>query len=142
MTSPRLNLIRWLKFNAVGAFGICVQLAVLASLRSGLGWNYLLSTALAVEVTIIHNFLWHERFTWADRFTDSRLGRFAAFNLSNGAISLLGNIGIMKLLAGVFGLNYFVANIIAIAACSLLNFAVGDQFVFRSAARARQPQSM
>jgi putative flippase GtrA len=125
-----LNLVRWLKFNAVGAMGICVQLALLASLRSGLGWNYLISTALAVEVTIIHNFLWHERFTWSDRFTDSRPRRFTAFNLSNGAISLLGNLGIMKLLAGVFGLNYFVANIIAIAACSLLNFAVGDQFVF------------
>jgi putative flippase GtrA len=137
-----LNLIRWLKFNAVGAIGICVQLAVLASLRAGLGWNYLLSTAFAVEVTIIHNFLWHERFTWADRFTDSRLGRFAAFNLSNGAISLLGNLGIMKLLAGVFGLNYFVADIIAIAACSLLNFAVGDQFVFTQSRSQRQSQSM
>jgi putative flippase GtrA len=142
MTGSRLNLIRWLKFNAVGAIGICVQLAVLASLRAGLGWNYLLSTAFAVEVTIIHNFLWHERFTWADRFTDSRLGRFAAFNLSNGAISLLGNLGIMKLLAGVFGLNYFVADIIAIAACSLLNFAVGDQFVFTQSRSQRQSQSM
>jgi putative flippase GtrA len=142
MTGPRLRLIRWLKFNAVGAIGICVQLAGLALLRSGLGWNYLISTALAVEITIIHNFFWHERFTWADRFTDSRVGRFAAFNFSNGAISLLGNIGIMKLLAGVFGLNYFVANVIAIAACSLLNFAVGDQFVFAQSSRQRQSQSM
>jgi len=138
MTASRLNLIRWLKFNAVGAMGICVQLVVLALLHSGLGWNYLLSTALAVEVTVIHNFLWHERFTWSDRFTDSRLARFAAFNLSNGAISLLGNMGMMKLLAGVFGLNYFVANIIAIAACSLLNFAAGDQFVFTQGRTRRQ----
>jgi putative flippase GtrA len=142
MTGSRLNLIRWLKFNAVGAMGICVQLAVLASLRSGLGWNYLLSTAFAVEVTVIHNFLWHKRFTWSDRFTHSRLGRFAAFNLSNGTISLLGNLGIMKLLTGVLGLNYFVANIIAIAICSLLNFAVGDRFVFTNEVAERQSQSM
>jgi len=67
MTGSRSGLIRWLKFNAVGLMGICVQLAILALLRSGLGWNYLLSTALAVEITVIHNFLWHERFTWADR---------------------------------------------------------------------------
>jgi len=142
MTGSRLNLIRWLKFNAVGAMGICVQLAVLASLRSGLGWNYLLSTAFAVEVTVIHNFLWHKRFTWSDRFTHSRPGRFAAFNLSNGAISLLGNLGIMKLLTGVLGLNYFVANIIAIAICALLNFAVGDRFVFTNEVAERQSQSM
>lgn len=142
MTGPRRRLVRWLKFNAVGAIGICVQLAVLALLRSGLGWSYLISTAFAVEITVIHNFFWHERFTWSDRFTQSRLGRFAAFNFSNGAISLLGNLGIMKLLAGVFGLNYFGANIIAIAACSLLNFAVGDQFVFTQSPRQRQSQSM
>jgi len=66
------------------------------------------------------------------------LGRFAAFNLSNGAISLLGNIGSMKLLAGVFGMNYFLANVIAIAACSLLNFAVGDRFVFTNPDRQSQ----
>lgn len=119
-----------------------MQLGFLALLRSGLEWNYLISTALAVEITIIHNFFWHERFTWSDRPTHSRLGRFAAFNFSNGAISLLGNLGTMKLLAGVFGLNYFVANIIAIAACSLLNFAVGDQFVFTQSTRQRQSQSM
>jgi putative flippase GtrA len=131
--SPRDSaLIRWLKFNAVGAIGICVQLSVLALLRSGFGWNYLLSTAAAVEITVIHNFLWHERFTWSDRHTAAPLRRFAAFNLSNGAISLLGNLALMKLLSGFFGLNYFVANVIAIAACSLLNFAVGDQFVFSS----------
>lgn len=142
MTGSRLNLIRWFKFNAVGAMGIFVQLAVLATLRSGLGWNLLLSTAFAVEVTIIHNFLWHERFTWSDRFTESRLGRLAAFNFSNGAISLLGNLGIMKLLAGVFGLNYFVANIIAIAICSLLNFTVGDRFVFTNVPAEQESQSM
>ena len=132
MTAPRQCFMRWLKFIAVGAIGICLQLSVLALLRSGFGWNYLLSTVIAVEVTVVHNFLWHERFTWADRMTSTPFRRFVAFNLSNGAISLVGNIGLMKLLVGVFGLNYFLANVISIAACSLLNFAVGDQFVFAS----------
>jgi putative flippase GtrA len=114
-----------------------VQLSVLAMLRSGFGWNYLLSTAAAVEITVIHNFLWHERFTWAEA-ADRPLRRFVAFNLSNGAISLFGNLILMKLLAGFFRLNYFVANVIAIAACSLLNFAIGDQFVFASQSADRQ----
>ena len=61
------NWIRWLKFNAVGAAGIGVQLAVLVSLRAGLHLHYLLATALAVEATVLHNFFWHKRFTWADR---------------------------------------------------------------------------
>lgn len=56
MTAPRQRLVRWLKFNAVGAIGIGLQLSVLALLRSGFGWNYLFSTALAVEITVVHNF--------------------------------------------------------------------------------------
>lgn len=124
------GFIRWLKFNLVGTIGICVQLAILAVLRSGFGMNYLLATALAVEVTVIHNFCWHERFTWAERVTNWRLRRFVAFNLCNGAISLLGNLAMMKLLVGIFELNYFAANLAAIAVCSIVNFAVGDQFIF------------
>jgi len=130
MTAPRQCFMRWLKFITVGAIGICLQLSVLALLRSGFGLNYLFSTPVAVEITVVHNFLWHERFTWADRMTSTPSRRFVAFNLSSGAISLLGNIGLMKLLVGVFGVNYLVANVFSIAACSLLNFAVGDQFVF------------
>ena len=130
MTSATSGFVRWLKFNLVGAIGICVQLAALAILHSGLDMNYLSATAIAVEITVIHNFLWHERFTWAERATNSRLGRFFAFNLSNGAISLLGNLATMKLLVGIFGLNYVAANLAAIAVCSIVNFAVGDLFVF------------
>lgn len=122
--------LRWLKFNLVGAIGICVQLGTLALLKSALGLNYLLATALAVEVTVIHNFVWHERFTWAERATSSQPRRFVAFNLSNGAISLLGNLATMRLLVGVFEVDYFAANLASIALCSLVNFTVGDQFVF------------
>ena len=130
MSAPQSGLMRWLKFNVVGAIGICVQLGTLTLLKSGLGLNYLVATALAVEVTIIHNFLWHERFTWAERTTNSRLGRFLTFNFSNGAISLVGNIALMKVLTGVLGLNYLASNFFAIGACSLVNFVVGDQVVF------------
>jgi putative flippase GtrA len=48
--------IRWVKFNAVGGIGILVQLGTLTLLRSGLGVNYLLATALAVEAAVLHNF--------------------------------------------------------------------------------------
>ena len=67
--------VRWLKFNAVGGMGILVQLGALALLKSGLHLDYLPATALAVEVTVLHNFLWHERFTWADRCGENRLRR-------------------------------------------------------------------
>ena len=37
----------------------------------------------------------------------------------------------MRLLVGELKLNYVVANLIAIVVCSLVNFLLGDRFVFR-----------
>jgi putative flippase GtrA len=123
--------VRWLKFNAVGGVGIGVQLVVLAALKSGLHLDYLLATGLAVEAAVIHNFLWHERFTWADRVTESSWARFVKFNLTTGLFSIVGNLLLMKVLVGWGGVNYMVANEITIAVCSLVNFVVSDRVVFR-----------
>ena len=126
-------MIRWLKFNFVGGIGIGVQLVVLTMLKSGLHFNYLLATALAVEAAVVHNFAWHERFTWKDREkTTSPVRRFMKFNLTNGLLSILGNLGLMKLLVGIFHLNYLTANLAAITLCSLANFLISDRFVFSS----------
>jgi putative flippase GtrA len=125
-----VGFFRWLKFNVVGAAGVVVQLAVLAILTSGLGLHYLVATALAVETAVLLNFYWHERFTWADRRTRARFQRLIAFNSTNGAISIVGNLLLMRLLAGAFGVNYLFANMLSIAACSLANFLVSDRLVF------------
>ena len=122
--------VRWLKFNAVGAVGIGVQLAALAALRSGLGVGYLAATAVAVETAVIHNYLWHERFTWADRETGSSLVRFLKFNLTTGVFSIGGNLLLMRVLVGELGMNYLVANLVTIATCSIVNFVVSDRVVF------------
>ncbi|HEV2698154.1 MAG TPA: GtrA family protein, partial [Terriglobales bacterium] len=91
------GLVRWAKFNAVGAMGIVVQLGVLALLRSGLGINYLFATVFGVEAAVVHNFLWHERFTWADRRLGSAPRRFWRFNFTTGLFSLAGNVLFTKL---------------------------------------------
>lgn len=120
---------RWLKFNLVGGVGIAVQLLMLMALKSGLHLNYLTATALAVETAVIHNFLWHERFTWADR-AGSGFSRFLKFNLTTGVFSIAGNLGLMKLFVDFGHVNYLVANGITITVCSLVNFLVSDGFVF------------
>jgi putative flippase GtrA len=132
--------MRWLKFNAVGALGIAVQLAVLLGLRTGLHLSYLLATALAVEAAVVHNFLWHERYTWADRVKPSwrkSLPRLLRFNLTTGGVSIAGNLALMKAIVGWGHLNYLVANGIAIALCSLVNFLVSEGWVFEKARKDR-----
>ena len=111
-SEARQRLLRWTKFNAVGGIGVGVQLAALAVLRSWLKLDYLLATGLAVEIAVIHNFLWHERFTWADRparrWRHSLL-RLAKFNASNGAVSIVGNLVLMRLLVGGLKVNDWFA---------------------------------
>ena len=130
----RQSLLRWLKFNAVGGIGIAVQLGVLALLRSVLHFDYLSATALAVETAVIHNFVWHQQFTWRDRpaaHPRQSLVRFFKFNATNGGISLVGNLLIMGALVGDLHVNYLIANLIAVTICSLVNFLLSDWVVFQ-----------
>ena len=137
MTKPNIwrSVARWMKFNLVGGIGIGVQLLMLW-LLTACGIGYMLATALAVESAVLHNFVWHERFTWVDR-CDGRIlqsaVRLLRFNLSTGAVSIIGNLLLMRLLVGQVHLRPMLANIIAIAACSILNFVVSDRWVFRTA---------
>jgi putative flippase GtrA len=149
---------RWWKFNFVGAIGIGVQFAALFVLKSVLGFDYLFATAFAVEAAVVHNFVWHEQFTWADRIKLDRikldrikldrikpdgikrqglepswlesLSRFLRFNLTTGAVSIVGNLALMKVMVGEGHMNYLLANAIAIALCSIANFLVSDTWVF------------
>lgn len=132
------TLVRWLRFNCVGGIGIVVQLVVLFLLKSIFHFNYLAATALAVEAAVVHNFLWHERFTWNDRVIRSwrrSLPRLLRFNLTTGAISIIGNLVLMKAMVGFGHVNYLAANGIAIVLCSVMNFLVSDQWVFDGGVR-------
>ncbi len=119
---------RWLRFNAVGAIGIGVQMAVLAALVAA-GTHYLAATVAAVEAAVLHNYAWHRRWTWADR-NATGLAPLLRFHAANGAVSLAGNIAFMWLLAGLAGLHPVFANALSIAACALLNFFLADRLVF------------
>lgn len=127
------SLVRWLKFNGVGIAGAVVQIWFLhLLLRANV--YYLAATALAVEAAVLHNFAWHQRYTWADRPCDDLptvLSRLLRFHLSNGAVSVAGNVLLMRWLAGDLGMPPLAANFLAILVCSIVNYLLGDRFVFR-----------
>jgi putative flippase GtrA len=88
---------RWLKFSAVGAIGIGVQLAALAFFHKVFGIQCLAATAMAVETAVLHNFLWHQRWTWGDRGqVGEALARLLRFNLSAGLVSIATNVLLMR----------------------------------------------
>jgi len=121
---------RFARFSAVGALGVAVQTVTLAVLLRVGGMHYLPATALAVEASVLNNFIWHRRWTWADR-PGQCLGRaLLRFNVTNGAISLMGNLIMMIALVSWLQVNPLIANLITIVICSVANFALADRVVF------------
>lgn len=111
-----------------------MQLCVLAVLARA-GVDYLAATFFAVECAILHNFLWHERWTWRERARSEPhrwLIRLAKFHLANGVISLIGNLLLMAWLVGVRGGPLVLSNLLSIVLCGTANFVAGELFVFRA----------
>ena len=128
LTLPR----RWLAFNGVGLLGVGVQLGLVALLAHAVGVSGLLATAIAVEVTVLHNFVWHQHWTWRDRPSATArdvAGRLVRFHLLNGVVSLSGNLAIVSVLSGTFAIDPVAANAVAIVVCSMINFAASEVLV-------------
>jgi putative flippase GtrA len=127
--------IRFGKFNLVGAMGMALQLFALAVLNRLWPGHYLACTAAAVELTLLHNFVWHLHTTWRDRRDrTATLSQLLRFQLSNGLVSMAGNLALMPLLVRGAHIPVVAANAIAILCLSLVNFCLGNAWAF--AARA------
>jgi len=138
MTGTIRQWTRWGIFNLVGLLGFTIQLVALFLFKRLANLDYRLATACAVEIALLHNFIWHEHVTWADvisRRCGGVWGRLLRFHAANGLISIAGNVGFTWTFVTWARMPYLLANSISAVICSLLNFAVGDRFVFRSRAR-------
>lgn len=114
--------------------GFAVHMGTLSLLEMGIGMDYYPASILAVEAAILHNFIWHGRWTWADRRRTSRnpiIVRFLYFHLANGMTSLSGILLLVPIFVDTVSFDSRLANILSIAICSVINFFAGDRFVFR-----------
>ena len=133
------RFVRFLRFNLVGALGIAVQLTTVAVLVEVLGLHYAVASMIAIELSVLHNFAWHERWTWAPDRTEGAEARRRAggvlfrcllFHAGNGCVSLVGSLALLPLFVGHLLLHYLAANLLTIGATGLLNFLLGDRVVF------------
>jgi putative flippase GtrA len=127
-------LKRFLRFNLVGLLGVVTQLTTLFLLNHVFPRHYLLtSTTFAVEFTLLHNFVWHLHYTWpetSEHPTRDTLTQLLRFHLSNGLVSLLGNIALMHVFVREARLPVLFANALTIACCGLANFLLAHHWVF------------
>ena len=130
------TFLRWWKFNLVGAMGMVVQLTSLAVLSRFIAGHFLYASAVAVELAVLHNFVWHVHFTWRDRRDPPvMVSQVIRFHLSNGLVSLLGNLALMRILVRETRLPLLISSCVAILCCSMINFCLGDSWAFAVKAR-------
>ncbi len=134
----RKNSGRFLRFALVGFSGVFVDMLIfyLLSDPATLAWGLTRSKMLASEVAIANNFFWNDRWTFGDlaqgqRSGPQRLKRFLKFNLIC-LMGLLLNLVILNLLFNQFGVNRYIANLVAIACVTLWNFWMNLKLGWRS----------
>jgi len=127
------EIIRFLKFCAVGASGVLVNEGLLWILKHFAGLHLLLSSAISIETSIISNFILNDYFTFRDRrllgarpFVQ-RLYKFNAVSLAGLAI----NMGVLWLFTHVFGVYYLVSNLIGIAMATLWNYFINRSWTWK-----------
>ncbi|TET18123.1 MAG: GtrA family protein [Dehalococcoidia bacterium] len=124
----------FVKFLVVGGFGYLVNqstlfllydspvAALLPAKGSALDFilfthsdvRLLIASAVAVELSIISNFFWHERWTFRDRERSTSLPiRFLTFNSASIGSPLI-SFTTVNVLTPLFGINPYIANTIGI----------------------------
>ncbi|MDD3491990.1 MAG: glycosyltransferase family 2 protein [Candidatus Thermoplasmatota archaeon] len=122
------EILRFIKFGLVGGSGVLVNEGLLWLLWGVWGVMLLGASLVAVELSIIWNFIWNEVWTFRDRGEDgirAFFKRMGQFNL----VSLVGlglNVSILLLLHHLFGVYPLTANIVGIAVAFTWNFAANN----------------
>lgn len=115
----RFTTTRMFRFGVIGVSGVAVNLAILQCLIAGLHWRPEIASGLAVEASIINNFLWNNRWTFEQHHIS--LARFGKYNLV-----ALGGLVITSVIFAVLlnhaGFHYLLAQLIGIGAAMAWNF--------------------
>ena len=133
MTSAGRLLARLGKFNLVGMLGAALQLLLLYLLTKCFHMSAVAATPVAVEIVVLHNWAWHERFTWLDRQRKGirqRIARLWRFHAGNGLTSLAGNTVLAYCLVERLRVSVLPSAMRAIVICSLINFFIADRWVY------------
>ncbi len=117
------------KFAIVGISGIAVNQGALALLLIA-GINLAIAGAIAIETSIISNFLLNNGWTWKQTNTTPLWIKFLKYHMVT-LISGLMNYAILIILSG-FGMAPLMANLAGIATGMALNFFVNHFWTFRT----------
>ncbi len=118
------DFLRLIKFSIVGAIGAGINTFFLWVFTDVAGIFYLYSSAIAIEIAIILQFLMNDRWTFKEQKTthvEQFMKRILKSNLwRSGGLAL--NIGVLYFLTEYVGVYYLLSNIVGIICAFLLNY--------------------
>jgi putative flippase GtrA len=115
------------KFALVGGTGVAVNTVALYLLYQVGHVPLIVASILAVELAIVNNFLWNNRWTFGQR--DLSPGRFLRFNIvSLGGLAI--TTGTLYLVSSL-GVYYLLANLLGITLATVWNFALNVLWTWR-----------
>jgi len=121
-------LEHFIKFSIVGAIGVVVNEGLLILIKS-VGVYFLTAGAVAIEVSILSNFVLNDVWTFRDRRSGSAAVRLVKFNVLMLA-GLVLNLAILYAGVDYFGMTAEVANLVGIAAAFLLRYALSVRYAW------------
>jgi len=120
----------FMRFLSVGFSGVVVNLGLYYLLTRLLSIRLEIAAPIAIEVSIISNFILNNLYTFRER--DSKNGlrrRFLYFHMAAGLAGIV-NYCIFIALANVFGVYDILANCVGILAGTMVNYMINSRFTW------------
>lgn len=118
------------KYYLVGASGVFVNLGILFALTEFVGLWYLLSSSIAIYISITSNFLLNKTWTFRDTVMKQRdflmYGKFIGVSLVGMGIQL----GFNYIFVEKLSVYYLLAALISIMIASSVNFVLNRRLTF------------
>ena len=121
---------------AVGWLGMFVNTAGLFLFKGILHIPIIPAGLLAIEMAIIHNFVWLRRWAWRDRsngFHQTFFRQLLLYNVFTGAVDIIANLSILWFLSTFFHVHYLLANVLGMIAGPFIKFWVNEKIIFKGA---------
>jgi len=118
------------QYYLVGASGVFVNLGILFALKEYVGFWYLLSSAIAIYVSMTTNFLLNKTWTFKNSMATQRTlfmyGKFIGISF----VGMIIQLGFTFTFVDMFSMYYILAALISILIASGVNFVLNRHITF------------
>jgi dolichol-phosphate mannosyltransferase len=123
---------RLLKFGIVGLSGVVVNMGVLYLLSEDVRLPYFISSLMAIELSILTNFLFNLLWTWRDRINEMPVWRkLLRYHVGVAGTAYLLNYVILVGLTEWGGMQYMISNLVGIGVGTIANYVISDRWTFK-----------